>query len=95
MSTPSPRSETDVLRDSQPNAAGKDGLAGDLGVSSERRGPTSDAYDATDGTRPTTPPPLPDEPPPEQHPGNPEENPVGMPPKSHDPARNPGHSHGS
>jgi hypothetical protein len=39
------------------------------------------------------PPPLPDDPAPEEVPGNPEENPVGIPPKAHDRTRNPGHSH--
>lgn len=86
------RPETDI-RDSNPNANGPHGLSGDLGVSSERVGDVAEGW-GTDGARTTSPPPLPDDPAPEEHPGNPEENPVGIPPKSHDPAKNPGHSHG-
>lgn len=70
-------------------------LRGGMGVSSEwvgYAGPRDPA--AAYGTRTTAPPPLPDDPPPEQEPGNPESNPIGIPPKPHDPARNPGHSHG-
>jgi hypothetical protein len=90
-------SEHDVdPRSTNPNSSGKQGLAGGMGVSSERVGPTGPSGTrATDGIRPTSPPPLPDVPDaPEERPGNPEENPVGIPPKEHDPARNPGHSHG-
>ena len=80
-------------RASNPNSSGRHGLSGGMGVSSERVGRTGSGGWATDGTRTTTPPPLPDDPAPEETPGNPEENPVGIPPKGHDPARNPGHSH--
>lgn len=72
----------EVVRQSQRNAAGPHGLAGGMGVSSERLGPTGTGEIATDSTRPTSTPPLPDEAPPEQSPGNPEENPVGIPPKA-------------
>lgn len=79
---------------SNPNASGPQRLAGSMGVSSERTGPAGPGgEEATDGTRPTNPPPLPDDTPPEQEPGNPEENPLGIPPKRHQPERNPGHSH--
>lgn len=85
----------DPLRDSNPNAAGPQGLSGNMGVSSERVGPTGPGQESTDGQRlvpqdegDTT------EEPPEQTPGNPEENPTGLKPKEHHPARNPGHSHG-
>jgi hypothetical protein len=79
-------------RDSNPNSASPHGLSGDMGVSSERVGPVGPGGAlATDGTRPTSPLPLPDDPPPEQQPGNPEENPVGIPPKTHDRTKNPGH----
>ena len=85
----------DPLRASNPNAAGPAGLSGGMGVSSERVGPTGPGQESTDGQRlvaedegDTT------EGPPEQAPGNPEENPTGLAPKEHDPARNPGHSHG-
>ena len=83
-----------VVRESNPNSAGLQGLSGDMGVSSERVGPAGPGGAlATDGARPTSPPPLPDVPAPEEHPGNLEENPVGIPPKAHDRTRNPGHSH--
>jgi len=75
--------------------AAEDPLRGGIGVSSERRGYAGPKHPAaTTGTRTTSPPPLPDDPPPEQEPGNPEQNPVGIPPKPHHPDKNPGHSHG-
>ena len=83
------QTEADIMRDSNPNSAGRLGLSGDMGVSSERVGAWG-----TDSTRSTSPPPFPDDPAPEELPGNPEENPVGIPPKTHDRAKNPGHSHG-
>jgi hypothetical protein len=85
--------DDEIVRESNPNANGPDGAAGEMGVSSERTGPTGPGQHATDGTRPTAPPE--DEPgaeaeePPEQHPGNPEENPVGIPPKAGYPSRDP------
>lgn len=59
------------------------GLAGGMGVSSERTGHAGpDAPDATHSTRSTTTDPVDeDDPPPEQRPGAIEENPVGIPPK--------------
>jgi len=84
-----PRQTATDVRDSNPNSAGPHGLSGDMGVSSERVG-----LWGTDSTRSTSPPPLPDDPAPEEMPGSPEENPVGIPPKTHDRAKNPGHSHG-
>ena len=74
--------ETDI-RDSNPNANGPDGAAGEMGVSSERTGPAGPGQHSTDGVRDVTPADLSDEDtPPEQRPGNPEENPEGLPPKS-------------
>ena len=76
------RPETD-LRDSNPNANGPDGAAGGMGVSSERTGPTGPGQHSTDGIRDVTSADQSDEDtPPEQRPGNPEENPEGLPPKS-------------
>ena len=73
--------ETD-LRDSMPNANGPDGAAGDMGVSSERVGPTGPGQVSTDGLRDTSPAGEPKDRadadvPPEQAPGHPEENPEG------------------
>ena len=44
------------LKDSNPNAAGPDRAAGDLGVSSERVGPTGGGGEGTDGEKDTTAP---------------------------------------
>ncbi len=38
-------------RDSNPNAGGPEGLAGEMGVSSERVGPTGPGQVSTDGIR--------------------------------------------
>ena len=74
--------ETDI-RDSTPNANGPDGAAGEMGVSSERTGPTGPGQHGTDGIRPTHAEPVDDpDAPPEQSTGNPEENPVGLEPKA-------------
>ncbi len=72
------------IRDSNPNANGPDGAAGEMGVSSERTGPTGPGQDATDGVRDVTSQELDPEAdvPPEQAPGNPEDNPEGLPPKA-------------
>ena len=62
-----------------------------MGVSSEREGPTGPGQHATDGTRRHAPvDERPDaETPPEQQPGNPEENPDGIPPKAGYPSLDP------
>jgi hypothetical protein len=79
------RPDTDI-RDSNPNANGPDGAAGGMGVSSERTGHAGPGQHATDGVRDVTPADRSDEydedTPPEQRPGNPEDNPEGLPPKS-------------
>ncbi len=76
--------QDDDVRDSTPNATGPAHAAGGMGVSSERTGPTGPGQHATDGVRDVTG--ADDEPegetPPEQRPGNVEENPEGLPPKS-------------
>jgi hypothetical protein len=56
------------LRDSTPNANGPDGAAGDMGVSSERVGPTGPGQVGTDGVRDTSAAPVDpdDDVPPEQ-----------------------------
>jgi hypothetical protein len=75
--------DEEIVRESNPNATGPERAAGDMGVSSEREGPTGPGQHATDGTRPTAPRAEDDpEAPPEQQPGNPEENPVGIEPKA-------------
>ena len=47
--------DDEIVRDSNPNATGPERAAGDMGVSSERDGPTGPGQHATDGTRPTAP----------------------------------------
>jgi hypothetical protein len=74
--------EHDELRDSNPNAGGREGLAGGMGVSSERTGPAGEADDATDATKDTAVTPTEPTARPEQAPGNPEENPEGLEPKA-------------
>jgi hypothetical protein len=83
--------EVPELRESQPNAAGPDALAGGMGVSSERTGPTGPGQVGTDGTRDTARIPSGDDAdvPPEQRPGQVETNPQGMAPKAHLPHLNP------
>ena len=75
--------ETDI-RDSDPNADAPGGLAGGMGVSSERVGPTGPGQVATDGVRSTAPEERdPDaDVPPEQSTGNPEPQPEGLDPKA-------------
>ena len=74
--------ETDI-RDSDPNADSPQGLAGGMGVSSERVGPTGPGQAAANGIRDTSldPSPHTDDVPPEQRPGLPESNPEGLEPK--------------
>ena len=59
MSTPSDgtgNEQPTELKDSTPNAAGPDRAAGDLGVSSERIGPTGGGGEGSDGEKDTTAP---------------------------------------
>ncbi|MET1059433.1 MAG: hypothetical protein ABWX84_07535 [Nocardioides sp.] len=71
------------LRDSDPNADAPGGLAGGMGVSSERVGAAGPGQEAANGTRDTSPAPSPSEgdEPDEQRPGLPETNPEGLEPK--------------
>lgn len=59
-----------------------DELAGDMGVSSEREGPTGPGQHGTDGVRDTGPADTPADPPPEQSAGGEETNPDGIAPKA-------------
>ena len=71
------------LRDSNPNASGPDGLAGGMGVSSERVGPTGPGQVSTDGVADTSVKKRDAAgEPPEQSTGGPERNPVGIAPKA-------------
>ena len=83
--------EHEELRASSPNSAGPQTAAGGMGVSSERVGHTGPGQVGTDGQKDTAPKRRdPDEEtPPEQSPGNPEENPVGIPPKAGYPSLDP------
>lgn len=77
MSDPKPFEPDDEARESLPNAGGREGLAGEMGVSSERLGHAGPGQSAnTDGTRPTLTPddPAAGEAPPEQATGGPEFN---------------------
>jgi hypothetical protein len=78
------------LQDSTPGSAGKHRAEGDMGVSSERTGPTGPDQHTTDGVRDTSV----DRPgghdgPPEQRPGNEETNPEGIEPKAGYPSKDP------
>ena len=76
MSSDNPAEPRDI-RDSHHDAAG------DMGVSSEREGHTGPGQHGTDGTKDvTTARPTGDDVPPEQRPGQVEDNPEGLPPKS-------------
>ena len=56
--------------------------SGDMGVSSEREGPTGPGQTGTDGVRDVTTERPDTDTPPEQRPGNKEENPEGLEPKA-------------
>ena len=76
-------------RDSNPNAGGPEGLAGEMGVSSERVGPTGPGQVSTDGTRDVSEGTDPGEDTlPEQSAGGPEGNPEGIAPKAGYPSKN-------
>lgn len=94
-STDSADSETETdLQESTPGSSGPARAGGDMGVSSERTGPTGPGQHTTDGVRDTS---LAsdadiDEPgdvPPEQRPGAEEENPEGLEPKAGYPSLDP------
>jgi hypothetical protein len=84
------------VQESDPNADSADGLAGDMGVSSERRGPVR-GHDG-EVTYAAAPPSFDNDPadgeaPPEQsaHDGRPDANPESPGPHTSDPESNPGH----
>lgn len=95
------------MREGNPSGESEPGLAGDLGVSSERTdadlsgiegtGTTASAQGRTDSDAPTHPEEAGQahEDDPAKEPGGdlPDE-PASPPGQPHDPARNPGHSHG-
>ena len=83
MSDEHATTETD-LQASTPNANGPDGAAGDMGVSSERVGPTGPGQHSTDGLRDVSEHERDarEETLPERSPGNPEDNPDGLEPKA-------------
>lgn len=66
---------------------------GDMGISSERVGPTGPGQVSTSGERPTSPSDHAEreDEPPEQRPGNEERNPVGLNPKAGYPEADPRH----
>lgn len=72
------------IQSSTPGSSGPQRAAGGMGVSSERVGPAGPGQEATDGLRDVAPHERPADAdvPPEQAPGNPEDNPVGLPPKA-------------
>jgi len=77
--------ETDI-RDSDPSADSPGGLAGGMGVSSERVGATGPGQEAANGVRDTSADSGPasaaeGDVPPEQRPGQVESNPEGLEPK--------------
>jgi hypothetical protein len=79
------------LRESAPNAGGADGLAGGLGVSSERVGRTGPGQMGTDGIRDTSVERPEGDVAPEQRPGAVEDNPDGLEPKAGYPSADPRH----
>ncbi len=80
---------TTEQRDSNPNAGGPEGLAGGMGVSSERVGPTGPGQVSTDGTRDVSEGTDPGDASPEQSAGGPEDNPDGLEPKAGYPTADP------
>jgi hypothetical protein len=83
--------DTEDFQSSTPNSGGPDRAAGEMGVSSERVGPAGPGQEATDGVRDVAPHErdADEDTPPEQAPGNPEDNPEGLPPKAGYPSKDP------
>jgi hypothetical protein len=82
--------DEEIVRESNPNASGPQRASGGMGISSEREGPTGPGQHSTDGTRDVRPGAEPEgEDVPEKEPGNPEENPAGLPPKASWPSLDP------
>jgi hypothetical protein len=85
------------VTDSDPSGSGPHGLAGGMGVSSERTGRVSGAEgEATHGALEPFPElPTDEDPPAEQSAGGSEVHPANdLPPHRFDPTASPGHSHG-
>jgi hypothetical protein len=72
------------LQSSTPGSSGPARASGDMGVSSERVGPTGPGQESTDGLRDVSEHrrDQDEETLPEQSPGNPEANPAGLVPKA-------------
>ena len=78
------------LQDSTPGSSGEHRAEGDMGVSSERTGPTGPDQNPPDGVRDTSlAGPEGDDVPPEQRPGQEETNPDGLEPKAGYPSKDP------
>ncbi|WP_101525327.1 hypothetical protein [Nocardioides houyundeii] len=80
---------SESLRASNPNASGEEGLAGEMGISSERVGTAGPGQVSTDGVRDASPNPPEPDPGPEQSAGGHEENPAEMGRKSDYPSADP------
>lgn len=91
MTKPEDPEDAEEFQSSTPGSSGPERAAGDMGVSSERVGPTGPGQEATDGVRDVAPHELDpsEDVPPEQSPGNPEDNPDGLPPKAGYPSKDP------
>jgi len=84
-------SAAEETRSSTPGSSGPAHAAGGMGVSSERVGHAGPGQEATDGLRDVAPHETApgEDTGPEQSPGNPEDNPTGLPPKAGYPAVDP------
>jgi hypothetical protein len=94
--TPEDATPVTDIEESDPNADSPEGVAGDMGVSSERKGPVrGHDQEVTYGSAPThlDDDPAPDDAPPEQsaRDGRPEVNPESPGPHVSDPSSNPRH----
>ncbi|HEX4189746.1 MAG TPA: hypothetical protein VHZ06_02025 [Marmoricola sp.] len=96
MSTEEQPVEPREVTDSDPNAGEADGLAGEMGVSSERVGAVRGDADGTHGAEDTSATDSPADAPPEQSADpatGPEVHPANdLPPHQADLSRNPGHA---
>ena len=79
-----PGDSDEEIQSSTPGSSGPARASGDMGVSSERVGPTGPGQVSTDGLRDTSPQDRPDDADvaPEQAPGHPETNPEGLAPRA-------------
>lgn len=88
---PADADTAEAIRSSTPGSGGPQHAAGGMGVSSERVGHAGPGQEATDGLRQVAPHERYGgaDAPPEQAPGDPEQNPVGLPPKAGYSSRDP------